>query len=139
MNGFEMAAIAMAVILSAIVRIVRTDACWKAVDEGYATAEHLRDLTGIFKRSDLQDVIGLPTLDGVFHVTREDVERARRPTGYLMGHIKLDTAALGVAVIGLVWKPYGFVGDLLNAGIILAALYQISGWIVSFQLLNDRS
>ena len=86
MDGFAIAAGAITVILSAIVRLIRTDAAWKAVDEGYAGVDHVRDLTGIFEPRALQDVFGPPTMEGgIYKVERAQILAARRWTGWLMG------------------------------------------------------
>ncbi|MFC7292031.1 hypothetical protein [Hirschia litorea] len=139
MDSFTIAAIAIAVFLSAIVRIIRTDAAWKAVDEGYASAEHLQDLTGILKRSGLQDVFGPPTMDGIFHTSRDSVIQARRLTGHLMGNLRFDAASIVVAILVLVWKPYGGMGAILDLAIFCAFLYQLAGWGATAMLMNDKS
>ncbi len=139
MDSFSVAAIAIAIFLSAIVRIIRTDAAWKAVDENYAGADHLRDLTGIIKRAGLQDIFGPPTLDGIFHVTRMEVVRARRFTGHLMGNVRLDALSLAVSVVSLLWRPYGSVGDVLNMFLFFALLYQLAGWGATTMLMKDKS
>lgn len=139
MDSFTVAAFAMAVLLSAIVRIIRTDAAWKAVEEGYAGAEHMRDLTGIAKKAALQEVFGPPTMEGVFHVTRIDVQRGRRFMGHLMGDLRLDGASILVGLVALIWRPYGIAGDILNLFLFAAVAYQIVGWGATTTLMNDKS
>ena len=53
--GFTQAAAAIAIILSVIVRWIRSGASWQAIDEGRATAGDLRDITGILDFEKLQD------------------------------------------------------------------------------------
>ncbi len=139
MDSFSIAAIAIAVFLSAIIRIIRTDAAWKAVDEGYAGAEHLQDLTGILKRAGLQDVFGPPTMEGIFHTSRPMVLQARRLTGHLMGNLRFDGACIAIAVLVLVWKPYGGLGAILDLAMFCAFLYQAAGWGATAMLMNDKS
>ena len=138
MDSFTIAAIAIAIILSAIVRIIRTDAAWKAVEENYAGADHLRDLTGIVQRSALQDVFGPPTVEGIFHVPRSRVEQERRLTGHLMGNLQLDGISIAVGLVALVWRPYGSIGDLLNMFLFFVLAYQLAGWGATSLLMKEK-
>src|SRR5262245_21183846 len=82
---FAETAAAIAILLSVIVRWIRSGASWQAIEEGAATADVLRDLTGIMSFERLQEVFGPPRLeDGVFPVTRREVLRQRTGYGYLM-------------------------------------------------------
>ena len=136
MDGFTTAATALAVILSAIVRLVRTDAALKAVDEGYATSDHLRELSGVLDPRALQDVFGPPTLEGVYHVDRRQIMDSRRLTGWLIGDMRLDLACLAIAVLILVLPRYGVLHDLAVMPFLLAVAYQIGGWICAGMLMG---
>lgn len=136
MDGFGLVAAAVAVILSAIVRMIRTDAAWKAVDDGYAGFDHVRELTGILDKRALQDVIGPPTMEGVYHAARPRIESARRLTGFLMGDLKLDAASLALAVLALFSDPFGFVGEIAGILFLGAFAYQLAGWGATSLLLR---
>ena len=136
MDGFGLVAAAIAVILSAIVRMIRTDAAWKAVDDGYAGFDHVCELTGILDKRALQDVIGPPTLEGVYHAARPRIESARRLTGFLMGDLRLDAVSLALAVIVLFSNPFGFVGEIAGVLFMGAAAYQLAGWAATSLLLR---
>lgn len=138
--GFTQAAAAIAILLSVIVRSIRSGASWDAVDQGRATAEHLRDLTGIMKLEDLQEAFGPPRLDdGVFPVTRKEVLRNRSGLGYLLGDKWLDGGSALIAVIVLlpIW-PVWDTRWALNILLSFAALYQVAGWIASTRFLGRR-
>ena len=78
MPGITQAMGATAILLSVVVRAIRSGASWQAIDDGVATQEHLRDVTGILNPETLQDIFGPPRLeDGVFRVTRAEVLRER--------------------------------------------------------------
>lgn len=139
MDAFSLATLSIAVLLSSIVRLIRTDAAWKAVDENYAGAEHLRDLTGVIKRESLQDIFGPPTLEGIFNVSRPEVEKNRQITGHLMGNLKLDGLSVLIALLALIWKPYGSLGDVLNLFLMIAVLYQLAGWGATAMLMKDKA
>jgi hypothetical protein len=137
--GFTFAVIAVAVILSAIVRMTRTGAAMRAVEEGTADAEALRDLTGIRSLKGLSEAFGPPRLDGVFATTPAEVRRRRRGLGYLLGDRWLDGASLLIAVGALLpfWPLWG-TRYWLEQLVALAGLYQLAGWAATFSLLGRR-
>src|SRR5215510_9859534 len=108
--GFPQAAAAVAIILSVLVRWIRSGASWQAVEEGRATAEVLGDITGILDHEKLQETFGPPRLeDGVFPVTIPEVRRQKSGLGYLMGDRWLDGGSAVVALIALlpIWPAWG--------------------------------
>lgn len=95
-------AAAFAILLSVVIRSIRGGASWQQVEEGRATADTLRDLTGIMDFEQLQQTFGPPRLeDGIFPVTQGEVRRARTGLGYLFGDRWLDGASALVAIISL--------------------------------------
>ncbi len=138
--GFTQAAAAIAILLSVLVRYIRSGASWDAVDQGRATAEYLRDLTGIMKLEDLQEAFGPPRLeDGVFPVTRAEVARNKTGLGYLLGDRWLDGGSALIALIVLlpIW-PVWDTNWILNILLSFAGLYQTAGWIASTRFLGRR-
>jgi hypothetical protein len=137
--GFPQSAIAVAVLLSSIVRQIRSGSVWYAVDQGEAQAEHLRELTGINDRDRLLEAFGPPRMDGVWPVTRMEVKKQRTGLGYMMGDRWLDGACTLIALICLfpVW-PVWQAGVLLETCLWLAGLYQMFGWFASISLLRRR-
>jgi hypothetical protein len=138
--GFTQAAAAVAILLSVIVRWIRSGASWQAIDEGRATADILRDITGILEFDKLQEAFGPPRLeDGVFPVTHMEVKRQRTGLGYLMGDKWLDGGSLIVALIVLlpVWPTWG-TRVWLDTLLIFAVAYQVAGWIAATQLIGRR-
>lgn len=136
--GLTETALAIAILLSVIVRWIRTGASWGAIDQGEATAEVLRDVTGIFDRDKLQDVFGAPRLeDGIFPVTRQEVLRARTGLGYLLGDRWLDGASALVALVTLIplWPIWG-TRMWLEVLLAFAAFYQLGGWIASLRFVR---
>lgn len=137
--GFTQLVAAIAILLSVFVRSMRTGATWRAVDEGAATAEHLRELTGVLSRQELQERFGPPTTDGIFPVSRAEVRRERTGVGVLMGDRWLDGACAGVALISLapVWPPWEG-RMLLELGLTFAGVYQVLGWAATAMLMGRR-
>jgi hypothetical protein len=138
--GFTQAAAAIAIILSVIVRWIRSGASWQAIDEGRATADILRDITGILDFEKLQDAFGAPRLeDGVFPVTHFEVKAQRTSLGYLMGDKWLDGGSMMIALVAIlpVWPVWG-TRVWLDVLLVFAGLYQIAGWLAATRLIGRR-
>jgi hypothetical protein len=138
--AFPQAAAAIAILLSVIVRWIRSGASWQAIEEGRATAEVLGDITGILDREQLQEAFGPPRLeDGVFPVTPNEVRRQKNGVGYLMGDRWLDGGSAVVALIALlpIWPAWG-TRIWLDTLLILASIYQAAGWLAAMRLIGRR-
>jgi hypothetical protein len=138
--GFTQAAAAIAIILSVIVRWIRTGASWQAIEEGRATADVLRDVTGIMDFEKLQETFGPPRLeDGVFPVSRPEVMRQRTGVGYLMGDPWLDGGSVLIAIISLfpIWPVWG-TRVWLDTLLVFASAYQALGWAAATRLIGRR-
>jgi len=137
-SDFPQFAAACAILLSVVIRWLRSGMSWDAVAEGRATADVLRDLTGILDFDRLQETFGPPRLDdGVFPVTRREVLRERTGLGYLFGDRWLDGGSAVIAIMALlpiwsVWDSHTWFDTLL----IFASVYQAAGWIAAFRLMK---
>lgn len=133
-------AAAFAILLSVVIRSIRGGASWQQVEEGRATADTLRDLTGIMDFEQLQQTFGPPRLeDGIFPVTPREVRRARTGLAYLFGDRWLDGASAVVAIISLlpIW-PLWNTRPWLDTLLIFAGAYQAAGWIASMRVIRTR-
>jgi hypothetical protein len=140
MPAFTQAAAAFAILISVIVRWIRSGASWQAIEEGRATADILRDLTGIMEFDKLQDAFGPPRLeDGVFPVTRREVLSQRTGMGYLMGDRWLDGGSAVIALVSLmpVWPLWG-TRVWLDTLLVFAMSYQVAGWLAAMRLIGRR-
>jgi hypothetical protein len=137
---FPQFAAACAILFSVVIRWLRAGSSWDAVEEGRATAQTLRDLTGILQYDRLQEVFGAPRLqDGIFNVTRREVLRQRTGPAYLIGDRWLDGGSALVAIVSLlpIWPIWG-TRWWLDAFIMLASFYQVAGWIAIMQMMKRR-
>lgn len=137
---FPQFAAALAILLSVVIRSLRNDSSWVAVEEGRVTAQTLRDLTGILEFDQLQEAFGAPRLDdGVFPVTRRKILQERTTLGYLFGDRWLDGGSALIAIITLlpIWPIWGtrWWLDILVA---LASMYQVAGWVATLQFQRRR-
>ncbi len=139
-SDFPQFAAACAILFSVVIRSIRSGASWDAVAEGRATADVLRDLTGILSFDDLQQAFGPPRLeDGVFPVTRREVLRQRTGLGYLFGDRWLDGGSALIAILAIlpiwpIWESQMWL-DILLA---FASAYQAAGWGAAFRLVKRR-
>lgn len=135
---FPQFAAACAILFSVVIRSLRSGASWEAVDQGSATANELRELTGILDYDKLQETFGPPRLeDGAFRVTRRDVLRERTGLGYLFGDRYLDGASALVAIATLLplWPVWG-TRWWLDTLLAFASVYQVAGWVASARLFK---
>lgn len=138
--GFTQALAACAILLSVIVRSIRSGASWQAIDDGAATGDILRDVTGILQPDRLQEIFGPPRMeDRVFSVTRAEVKSQRTSLGYLMGDRWLDGASALIAVISLlpIWPLWG-TRIWLDTLLMFASCYQVAGWIAASVIVSRR-
>jgi hypothetical protein len=138
--AFPQMVAAFAILLSVIIRGIRGGASWQAIAESRATADNLRELTGIIPFDDLQRIFGPPRLeDGVFPVTPREVRRERTGLGYLLGDRWLDGFSAVVALVTLlpIW-PLWNTRQWLDTLLIFASMYQVAGWIASARLIRGR-
>lgn len=129
---------ACAILFSVVIRWLRSGASWDAVAEGRATADVLRELTGILDFDSLQETFGPPRLeDGIFPVTRREVLRQRTGLGYLFGDRWLDSGSTVIAILAVlpiwpIWESQMWL-DILLA---FASIYQVAGWVAAFRLVK---
>ena len=117
---FPQFAAACAILFSVVIRWLRSGASWDAVAEGRATADVLRELTGILDFDSLQETFGPPRLeDGIFPVTRREVLRQRTGLGYLYGDRWLDSGSAVIAILAVlpiwpIWESQMWLDILQN-------------------------
>lgn len=137
---FPQFAAALAILLSVVIRSLRNDSSWTAVEEGRVTAQTLRDLTGIMEFDQLQEAFGAPRLDdGIFPVTRRKILQQRTTLGYLFGDRWLDGGSAVIAIITLlpIWPIWG-TRFWLDTLLMFASAYQVAGWVATMQFQRRR-
>ena len=130
LEGISLFGVAIATVLMAVASLLGSMTLKQVVELGQVDARVLCNLTGITDPRDLQDVFGPPTMNRVWHgLTLPDIERERRPAGYLISDDRVDWISIGVAFLALFWRHP--VADIM---LIVAAVSQISGWVIASRL-----
>lgn len=133
-DGPAEAAIAVGVTLSAIVSLIGVSMKHRNVVNGRAKTQDLCELTGITDPRWLQDIFGPPDMGMIWkHVTMEEIYAARRPIGHLMSNPIVDYCCIVVAIFGMI-TSYGLVDRLIDLGLFIALVIQVTSWIIALRL-----
>ncbi len=130
LEGITLFGVAIATILMAIASLLGTMTRRQQVELGLVDTQVLCELTGITDPRDLQDVFGPPAMNRVWHgLSMADIEKRRRPAGFLISDDRIDWICIGVAVLAFFWR-----NPIADGLLIVAALAQVSGWVIASRL-----
>lgn len=130
LSGLPLVSIALAVMISAFIRLVQTMQLRQRVEVGHTGVRELAELSGVTDPQDLQDVFGPPGMNRVWaHVNLATIEAKRRLAGYLMSEPRLHwfsiAAGLGAFIIS------HWIVQLL---LLIAAIIQSGAWLSATRL-----
>ena len=129
-SGLSLVAIALAVWLSAIIRLLQIMQLHQSVATGRTGIRELAELSGITDFKDLQDIFGPPGMNRVWsHIGLEFIKQKRRMPGYFLSDQRLHWFCLAIAPVCLVFGHWGT--ELL---LIIAALIQAGAWLSATRL-----
>ena len=130
LTGLSLIAVALAVMMSALIRLISAMQLRQRVEAGYTGVRELAELSGITDPRDLQDVFGPPGMERIWkHVTMAQIDDKKRLAGYLMSDSRLHWTSIAIGIIAFIIGHWTV--QLLLIG---AALAQIGGWISATQL-----
>jgi len=130
LTGLSLISVALAVMMSALIRLISAMQLRQRVDAGYTGVRELAELSGITDPRDLQDVFGPPGMERIWkHVTMAQIDDKKRLAGYLMSDSRLHWASIAIGITAFIIGHWTV--QLLLIG---AALAQIGGWISATQL-----
>ena len=130
LTGLSLIAVALAVMMSALIRLISAMQLRQRVEAGYTGVRELAELSGITDPRDLQDVFGPPGMERIWkHVTMAQIDDKKRLAGYLMSDSRIHWASIAIGIIAFIIGHWTV--QLLLIG---AALAQIGGWISATQL-----
>ncbi|MCR9268807.1 MAG: hypothetical protein NXH72_02345 [Hyphomonadaceae bacterium] len=130
LSGLPLVSIALAVMISAFIRLVQTMQLRQRVSFGHTGVRELAELSGVTDPQDLQDVFGPPGMNRIWaNVTLATIETKRRLAGMLMSDPRLHwysiAAGLGAFVIS------HWIVQLL---LMIAAIIQSGAWLSAMRL-----
>ena len=130
LSGLTLVSIALAVMISAFIRLVQVMQLRQRVEIGHTGVRELAELSGVTDPRDLQDVFGPPGMNRVWsHVTLATIETKRRLPGYLMSDPRLHWFSI---VAGLAVFPFSH--WILQLLLMIAALIQSGAWLSATRL-----
>ena len=99
LSGLPLVSIALAVMISAFIRLVQIMQLRQRVEFGRTGVRELAELSGVTDPQDLQDVFGPPGMNRIWaHVTLATIEGKRRLAGYLMSEPRLHWFSIGAGL-----------------------------------------
>ena len=130
LSGLPLVSIALAVMISALIRLIQTMQLRQRVEIGHTGVRELAELSGVTDPQDLQDVFGPPGMNRIWaNVTLATIQAKRRLAGMLMSDPRLHwysiAAGIGAFVIG------HWIVQLL---LVIAAIIQSGAWLSATRL-----
>lgn len=130
LSGLSLISVALAVMMSALIRLIQTGQLRQRVEAGVTGVRELAELSGISDPRDLQDTFGPPGMQRIWnHVTLPQIAAKRRLPGYLMSDARLHWASIAAALLALILGHW-----TLQLCLIIAAIVQVGGWMSAMQL-----
>lgn len=130
LSGLPLVSIALAVMLSAFIRLVQTMQLRQRVEIGHTSVRELAELSGVTDPQDLQDVFGPPGMNRIWsHVTLATIEAKRRLAGYLMSDSRLHWFSIAAALIAFPLNHW-----IVQLLLLIAALIQTGAWLSATRL-----
>lgn len=130
LSGLPLVSIALAVMISALIRLIQTMQLRQRVSFGHTSVRELAELSGISDPQDLQDVFGPPGMNRIWaNVTLATIETKRRLAGFLMSDPRLHWFSIGAGLAAFILSHW--VVQLL---LMIAAMIQAGAWLSALRL-----
>lgn len=130
LTGLSLFAIAIAVMLSAFIRLVQTMQLRQRVGYGQVGVRELAELSGVTDPRDLQDVFGPPGMNRIWgHLNLAMIEDKRQLAGYLMSDSRLHWFSMATGLLAFIVGHWS-----IQIVLIIAALIQSGAWLSATRL-----
>lgn len=130
LSGLPLVSIALAVMISAFIRLVQTMQLRQRVDIGHTGVRELAELSGVTDPQDIQDVFGPPGMNRVWaNVTLATIEAKRRLAGFLMSDPRLHWYSIGAGLGAFIISHWA--AQIL---LLIAAIIQSGAWLSATRL-----
>jgi len=130
LSGLPLVSTALAVMISALIRLIQTMQLRQRVGFGQTSVRELAELSGVTDPRDLQDVFGPPSMNRIWgHVTLATIESKKRLPGYLMSDPRLHWFSIAAGLLAFIIGHW--IAQLL---LIIAAIIQSGAWLSATRL-----
>lgn len=130
LNGLPLVSIALAVMISALIRLIQTMQLRQRVEIGHTGVRELAELSGVTDPRDLQDVFGPPGMNRIWsHVTLATIEAKRRMPGLLMSDPRLHWFSIAAGFSAFIISHW-----IVQLFLIIAAIIQSGAWLSATRL-----
>ncbi len=130
LTGLPLVSIALAVMISALIRLIQTMQLRQRVEFGHTGVRELAELSGVTDPQDLQDVFGPPGMNRIWaNVTLATIEAKRRMPGALMSDPRLHWFSIAAGISAFVISHW-----IVQLLLIIAAIIQSGAWLSATRL-----
>jgi hypothetical protein len=130
LTGLPLVSIALAVMISALIRLIQTMQLRQRVEFGHTGVRELAELSGVTDPQDLQDVFGPPGMNRIWaNVTLATIEAKRRMPGALMSDPRLHWFSIAAGISAFVISHW-----IIQLLLIIAAIIQSGAWLSATRL-----
>ena len=130
LSGLPLVSIALAVMISALIRLIQTMQLRQRVEIGHTGVRELAELSGVTDPRDLQDVFGPPGMNRIWsHVTLATIETKRRMPGLLMSDPRLHWFSIAAGFAAFIISHW-----IVQLFLIIAAIIQSGAWLSATRL-----
>lgn len=130
LSGLPLVSIALAVMISALIRLIQTMQLRQRVEFGHTGVRELAELSGVTDPQDLQDVFGPPGMNRIWaHVTLVTIEGKRRLPGYLMSDPRLHWFSIAAGLGAFILNHW-----VVQILLLIGAIIQSGAWLSATRL-----
>lgn len=130
LTGLPLVSIALAVMISALIRLIQTMQLRQRVEFGHTGVRELAELSGVTDPQDLQDVFGPPGMNRIWgNVTLATIEAKRRLAGMLMSDPRLHWYSIATGITAFVIGHW-----IVQLLLMIAAIIQTGAWLSATRL-----
>lgn len=130
LSGLPLVSIALAVMISALIRLIQTMQLRQRVEFGHTGVRELAELSGVTDPQDLQDVFGPPGMNRIWaNVTLATIEAKRRLAGMLMSDPRLHWYSIAAGITAFVIGHW-----IVQLLLMIAAIIQTGAWLSATRL-----
>lgn len=130
LSGLPLVSIALAVMISAFIRMVQSMQLRQRVGFGQTGVRELAELSGVTDPQDLQDVFGPPGMNRVWsNVTLATIESKRRLAGFLMSDSRLHWFSIAAGLGAFIFSHW-----VVQILLLIAAIIQSGAWLSATRL-----